>query len=189
MQDATNVVTPSATSKSTNVSRQGENVASKEKIQIVDLHGTNPLVSYKGKTYSCHWASSVGSDLFFAKVDPLSDTKPLRSLKGYELLGLSSAKLTARPAQLLPRDGKETLDQSTISNANTASKRNQTNFLKRLAALRQKGVIFEQSQGTQKDPSSDLYKPANETVTMEEQNTSSSAGAHEDEEMEDIGAQ
>jgi len=138
--DATKAATSNASSKSTNARRQRENEADNEKIQIVDLHGTNPLVSYKGRTYSCHWASSVGSDLFFAKADPSSDTKPLRSLKGHELLGLSSAKLIATPAQLLSRGDEETFDQWTTPKNNDPAIRNQTSFLNRLAALRQKRV-------------------------------------------------
>lgn len=75
-------------------------------IQITGLHTPNPLVMYQDKLLSCTWASTVGTDMFFAEPSPdsSSTTQPLRSLPSVDLLGLSSAKLVATEARLRPRD-------------------------------------------------------------------------------------
>ncbi|KAJ4312377.1 hypothetical protein N0V94_007485 [Neodidymelliopsis sp. IMI 364377] len=74
--------------------------------QIVGLHTSNPLVMYNGQLLSCQWASTIGTDMFFAKpeVNASSEEKPLRSLPNVDLLAMSSAKLVARVGRLRPRD-------------------------------------------------------------------------------------
>jgi hypothetical protein len=75
-------------------------------MQITGLHTSNPLIMYGGQLLSCHWGSTIGTDMFFVK--PSSDTgtadTPLRSLPSVDLLAISSAKLTANVARLRPRD-------------------------------------------------------------------------------------
>jgi hypothetical protein len=75
-------------------------------MQITGLHTTNPLIMYGGQLLSCHWASTIGTDMFFVKPSPdaaLTDI-PLRSLPSVDLLAIGSAKLTANVARLRPRD-------------------------------------------------------------------------------------
>ncbi|KAH7064261.1 hypothetical protein BKA63DRAFT_169447 [Paraphoma chrysanthemicola] len=75
-------------------------------LQIVGLHTTNPLVMYNGQLLSCHWTSTIGTDMFFTKPETeggdLGD--PLRSLPSVDLLSLGTAKLVARVGRLRPRD-------------------------------------------------------------------------------------
>lgn len=73
--------------------------------QIIGLHTPNPLVMYNGQLLSCQWASTIGTDMFFAKPDANveSKEKPLRSLPNADLLAISSAKLIAKVGRLRPR--------------------------------------------------------------------------------------
>lgn len=89
-----------------------------DRIQIVGLHDDNPIVSYQGQIYSCHWASTIGTDLFFARALPAEDreariAEPMRKLNGsFELIGASSARLVARQAKLRPKTSQEKVQQS-----------------------------------------------------------------------------
>jgi hypothetical protein len=114
------------------------------KIQIVDLHGDNPIISYQGNFYSCKWASSIGSDLIFAKKpeDPDSDRKALYSLPSWDLLDVGSARLIASNAQIDRRAPAEKYDiESRLNNAEnvqdgaSSSTVRQTNFLTRLREI------------------------------------------------------
>jgi TFIIIC subunit triple barrel domain len=72
-------------------------------VQILDFHTKNPLIAYGGTIYSCHWSTTIGTDMFFAKRPeaPADDeSKPLRSLDKWDLLGLSAARLLASEAKL-----------------------------------------------------------------------------------------
>lgn len=74
-------------------------------IQILDLHGHSPLVSYNNAFYSCQWATDLGTSFFLIPppigLDP--DHPPLRSTPSFDLLGTTSARLIAVPATLQPR--------------------------------------------------------------------------------------
>ncbi|KAF2012313.1 hypothetical protein BU24DRAFT_435682 [Aaosphaeria arxii CBS 175.79] len=75
-------------------------------IQITDIHTQTPLMMYNGQLLSCHWASTIGTDLFFARPNDngLPSEGPLRSLPSVDLVGIGSAKLMAKAARLQPRD-------------------------------------------------------------------------------------
>lgn len=81
------------------------NVTPREQLQILDLDSDNPIVSYRGKLLSCHWGTSLGTDLFFADADIPSDPAhpPLRALSSFNLLGGGSARLVATDVDLIPR--------------------------------------------------------------------------------------
>lgn len=75
------------------------------KMQVVDLHSNNPLISYNNAFYSCHWATDVGTSVLLSspKADPDQDHPPFRSFRSFDLLGLTSARLMAVPATMRPR--------------------------------------------------------------------------------------
>ncbi|KAF2147025.1 uncharacterized protein K452DRAFT_282012 [Aplosporella prunicola CBS 121167] len=102
----------------------GAEVIGDDPIQILDLHRDNPIVSYRGQLFNCHWASTIGTDLFFARheknngdedddddddeagnvnVDQPQQSPPLRSLNTFDLLGASSTRLVGTTAQLKAR--------------------------------------------------------------------------------------
>ena len=74
-------------------------------MQLIGLHTSNPLILYNDQLLSCKWASTIGTDMFFAKPSPEneSSTPPLRSLPAVDLLAMGSAKLTATASVLRPR--------------------------------------------------------------------------------------
>lgn len=84
----------------------GEEAATFGEAQIIGLHTENPLVMYNGQLLSLQWASTIGTDMFFAKPDAAAESasQPLRSLPDVDLLATSSAKLIARVGRLRPRD-------------------------------------------------------------------------------------
>ncbi|KAL8816482.1 MAG: hypothetical protein Q9223_004509 [Gallowayella weberi] len=51
-----------------------------DRLQILDLHTPNPLISYNGRIYSCTWASTIGTDIFLAAPDllPAAPNDPFR---------------------------------------------------------------------------------------------------------------
>jgi hypothetical protein len=74
------------------------------KVQILDLHTDNPLVSYCGQMFSCHWAENIGTEFFFTKNDR-KDIKERFQLMpgGVNLLGTSSVRLMSTPVKAEPR--------------------------------------------------------------------------------------
>ncbi|KAI4713985.1 hypothetical protein J4E89_001435 [Alternaria sp. Ai002NY15] len=87
-------------------SNDGQETATMGEVQIVGLHTPNPLVMYNGQLLSCHWTSTVGTDMFFVKPNANSATQSetLRSLPSVDLLALGSAKLVAKVGRLRPRE-------------------------------------------------------------------------------------
>lgn len=81
----------------------GQETTTMGEVQVVGLHTPNPLVMYNGQLLSCHWTSTVGTDMFFVKPDA-NQSQPLRSLPSVDLLSLGSAKLVAKVGRLRPRD-------------------------------------------------------------------------------------
>jgi len=82
-----------------------EDTVSLGKIQLNGLHTANPLVMYNDQLLSCQWARTVGTDMFFAKPSPESNSvEVLRSLPGVDLIATGSTKLVANVARLRPRD-------------------------------------------------------------------------------------
>ena len=84
-----------------------------DRIQILDLHTLNPIVSYRNQMYSCEWTSTLGTDLLLTT--PTSDfSHPiLREKPDVSVLAASRIKLMGRPAQIANRHGaKENGQQS-----------------------------------------------------------------------------
>ena len=84
------------------------------RIQFVDFHGDNPIVSYGGSFYSCKWASSIGSDMIFAKraENQVPDENSIYPLPSWDLLDIGSARLIASNAHI---DRRTTTDKFAVS--------------------------------------------------------------------------
>lgn len=133
----------------------------KDRIQILDFHTQNPLISYQNQMYSCDWTSTLGTDILLTAPTPDSSHPVLREKPNVSVLATSSIKLMGRPAQIASRHGAEQGGQSStpapessIASANTASsekaapvkislgptpsraRQNQANFLERLIAIK-----------------------------------------------------
>ena len=71
-----------------------------DRIQILDLHSANPIVSYQNQIYSCEWTSTIGTDLLLTTPDPDFPHPVLREAPGISVLAATGIKLLARPVQL-----------------------------------------------------------------------------------------
>ncbi|KAL8708391.1 MAG: hypothetical protein Q9220_006681 [cf. Caloplaca sp. 1 TL-2023] len=77
----------------------------KSRIQILDLHTRNPLISYQNRIYTCTWGTTLGTDIFLSAppAHPFSSQQPLKSYPDVDVLGTSCTQLTARLATIVPR--------------------------------------------------------------------------------------
>ncbi|KAJ5779171.1 hypothetical protein N7457_006891 [Penicillium paradoxum] len=74
-----------------------------ERIQILDLHTHNPIISYYNQLFSCSWADQIGTELVFSSPDTPPETDnsaPLHRGASYELVAANSVKILGRKAQL-----------------------------------------------------------------------------------------
>ncbi len=95
-----------STRAATGTTELPDSIAAKtpERIQIIDLHTENPIVTYKAHTFSCSWAENIGTELLFAFHDPERPLPALRSLADdVELLAASSARLVSKAVKLVPK--------------------------------------------------------------------------------------
>lgn len=81
------------------------------RLQILDLHTPEPLISYNNRIYTCTWASTIGTDVFLASPDllPAAPNDPFRvvpihSLPNVSVIGTSCINLTGRPTTITPRN-------------------------------------------------------------------------------------
>jgi hypothetical protein len=75
-----------------------------ERLEILDLHTENPIVTYKAHTFSCSWAENIGTELLFTSHDPAKPLPVLRSLpENVDLLAASSARLISKCVKLVPK--------------------------------------------------------------------------------------
>ena len=134
-----------------------------DRIQILDLHSQNPIVSYRNQMYSCEWTSTLGTDLLLTTPTPDFPHPVLREMPDVSVLAASRIKLMGRPAQIANRHGaKEDGQQSppapetsnTLPNTDSAethipfkiplgpmtsrARQKQANFLERFMALKAK---------------------------------------------------
>ncbi len=82
-----------------------------DRIQILDLHTQNPLISYHDRIYSCTWGSTIGTDIFLASPESLSAASidrelltPIYTLPNVSIIGTSCINLTGRPVTITPRN-------------------------------------------------------------------------------------
>ena len=74
-----------------------------ERIQILEIHSKNPIISYQNQLYSCQWTSTIGTDILLSSPDLDSNFPRLRREQGFDILAATSIKLVGQPAQLIPR--------------------------------------------------------------------------------------
>lgn len=91
-------------------------------VQILDLHTESPWVSYRGQTFSCEWASNIGTELLFTPHDDDSRLPVLRALPGgVDLLAASSCRLLSTSITLEPKfSARSRMTTALPSRANTA---------------------------------------------------------------------
>ncbi|KAI9875341.1 MAG: hypothetical protein M1830_008599 [Pleopsidium flavum] len=157
VQSADGTPDPSQTNPTSQSNRKSAEPSAEEddetledsRIQILDLHTPNPIISYRNHIYDCHWASTIGTDLLITAPNPESDLPKLKEGHGYDILAASSIKIIGQSAQLVPRAdvrvvrntasdniADEEVDQSgvkiPVGPAATKARQNQARFLERL---------------------------------------------------------
>ncbi|KAI4227880.1 MAG: hypothetical protein LQ349_006644 [Xanthoria aureola] len=82
-----------------------------DRIQILDLHTRNPLISYHDRIYACNWASTIGTDIFLASPESLlaasgdgEKVTPIYNSSNVSIIGTSCINLTARPTTITPKN-------------------------------------------------------------------------------------
>lgn len=116
----------------------------KDDVQFLDLHTTTPVVAYKGQTYSCTWATQMGTNVF------TFEEGSTYAKSGSSFIGTSSLNLVARPVELVRkvrpsskevgRSQASAVPQTTTLAANTLDygiqSTGELSFLERLTALK-----------------------------------------------------
>lgn len=74
------------------------------RIQILDFHSPNPIISYQNQIYSCDWTSTIGTDVLLTAPEPNDPHPVLRQGLGVSVLAATSLKLSCRPVQLDSRE-------------------------------------------------------------------------------------
>ncbi|KAF2759988.1 hypothetical protein EJ05DRAFT_509656 [Pseudovirgaria hyperparasitica] len=158
----------------------GDDTEEKTQLQIMELHGQNPIISYGGKVFSCRWASALGTDLYFSNVVDTFEMNedPLKAGKKFDLLGAGSARLVATSVELKKRSaGGEDEVEGILTNGlsgrpgwdASGGKQSQIRFINRLEAVKRKknetdriplsafrpNRVFSQRYRTQYTPSDD----------------------------------
>lgn len=112
-----------------------------EEIQILDLHGENPLVAYGNQIFSCSWADQLGTELLLTAPDEIPDGVALTRGKDFDLVAANRVKILGHKAHLI--SGSEGVSSSGTANTaasagtGTGTGSNQARFLERLAAIKQ----------------------------------------------------
>ena len=129
-----------------------------DRVQILDLHTHNPLISYRNQLYSCEWTSTLGTDVILTAPQPDFPHPILREKPNVFVLATSSIKLMGQPVQIASRQGNEagapasTLAHETpptdpaepppvkipLGETPSRARQNQANFLERLIAIKAK---------------------------------------------------
>ena len=73
------------------------------RIQILDLHTREPVISYKNQVYTCQWTTTIGTDILLVPPDPALPFQPLYEAPGFNILATTNIKLVGEPVQLIPR--------------------------------------------------------------------------------------
>ncbi|KAF4206769.1 hypothetical protein CNMCM8927_004336 [Aspergillus lentulus] len=132
-----------------------DNVPS-ERVQILGLHTSNPIVSYQNQIFSCTWADQIGTELLFTRPETghepdlesaLPPISSLRSSKDFDLIAANSVKILGRKANLISSSGSGSAQEPSIQTTETANvlrktgpQSNQARFLERLMHIkRQRG--------------------------------------------------
>jgi hypothetical protein len=164
-----------------------QETATMGEVQISGLHTSNPLLMYNGQLLSCHWTSTIGTDMFFTKPLPeLGDMhQPLRSLPSVDLLSLGPAKLVAKVGRLRPRDDlfetEGDVQATTAPHDNQSTSTNPrpapTNFINRLNEAKARRGETTRLAVTQTSEGSRLIsEPTNEPVQSGEDGILHAAG-------------
>lgn len=85
-----------------------------ERLQILDFHGENPLVSYQGMLFSCQWSKPLGTDVLLkvpstpqVQIDLQNDPVEISPI-----LSWSDLRLMAKPVSMVPHSDIDVVDDN-----------------------------------------------------------------------------
>ncbi|KAI8948442.1 hypothetical protein F4801DRAFT_581421 [Xylaria longipes] len=85
-------------------SAQDDDAANLEKVQILELHSENPIISYKGRVFSGQWCENTTTELLMTRSDEESTLPILRHLgDGVDLLAASSSRINVTEQKFKPK--------------------------------------------------------------------------------------
>ncbi|KAJ8105485.1 hypothetical protein ONZ43_g7409 [Nemania bipapillata] len=85
-------------------SAQEDDGTNNERVQILELHSENPIISYKGRVFSGQWSENTTTELLFTRHDEKNPLPVLRHLNdGVDLLAASSARINVTEQILKPK--------------------------------------------------------------------------------------
>jgi TFIIIC subunit triple barrel domain len=70
-------------------------------IQILDLHGQNPVISYQNQIYHCTWSDLIGTAMYFTKAEAGVEEEAVLSTSDVHLINTSRVKLIGQKAKLV----------------------------------------------------------------------------------------
>ncbi|KAI0471427.1 hypothetical protein F4859DRAFT_515643 [Xylaria cf. heliscus] len=75
-----------------------------EKVQILELHSENPIISYKGRVFSGQWCENATTELLMTRFDEENPLPVLRHLEGgVDLLAASSSRINVTEQKFKPK--------------------------------------------------------------------------------------
>jgi len=97
-------------------------------VQVLDLHTSNPIISYQDHVYSCSWVDMIGTNMFFTQPGMAEEynVQPVLSTDEFDLLGTSTIKLVGHRAHMKKSskkrarpedDGKENNNSNNVESA------------------------------------------------------------------------
>jgi hypothetical protein len=130
------------------ISEEEDEPAKPTSVQILDLHTSNPIVSYNGQVFFCQWAQNIGTELLFTPHDKSSNLPILRNLPGnVDLLAASSARIISEPVHVKPKAParkplpaarpRESASQISLPKNASVQKRSQASFLEKLIGIKE----------------------------------------------------
>jgi hypothetical protein len=120
------------------------------KVQILDLHSNNPIVSYGGDVFTCEWSRNIGTEFLFIEHDDQDPLPVLRNLReGVDLIAASSIRIMSKPVLLEPKFDSRRVSTSSGSagwvpepvepvKSDREKRQDQASFLAQLREIKQK---------------------------------------------------
>lgn len=99
-----------------------------DKLQVMDLHSAEPLLSYRGMVFRGSWAENIGTEMIFTRHEPDSDLQILRNLRdGVDLVAASSSRINFKQVELEMRGRNSNQKMSDWEWAEAADRRYREN--------------------------------------------------------------
>ncbi|KAI3326201.1 hypothetical protein HD806DRAFT_439344 [Xylariaceae sp. AK1471] len=85
-------------------SAQNDGGVNGERVQILDLHSENPIISYKGRVFAGQWCENTTTELLMTRRDETSSLPILRHLPdGVDLLAASCSRINVIEQKVKPK--------------------------------------------------------------------------------------